>query len=198
MTTKRQWQHRFSSTTVNKRNVKCETRLYIISTDVFEQRLMHMIKTWDDNKFGRETNFAKIYTRIWPKFTKIFDNVNFGEDFRKISILITIFENLDYCQFFWKISIWSNFRKFPIYVKLSKNLNYGQNCRKIAILVEIGENFKIFDKSRFYSKHYDFGRNSRKSRFWSQFFKYLEWSKDFRNISILIKISEISQFLAKI
>ena len=61
MTTKRQWQHRFSSTTVNKRNVKCETRLYIISTDVFEQRLMHMIKTWDDNKFGRETNFAKIY-----------------------------------------------------------------------------------------------------------------------------------------
>ena len=129
---------------------------------------------------------------------KIFENVNFGENFRKISILITIFENLDYCQFFRKISIWSNFRKFPIYVKLSKNLNYGQNCRKIAILVEIGENFKIFDKSRFYSKHLDFGRNSRKSRFWSQFLKYLEWSQDFRNISILIKICKISQFLAKI
>ena len=25
---------------------------------------MHMIKTWDDNKFGRETNFAKIYIYI--------------------------------------------------------------------------------------------------------------------------------------
>ena len=53
---------------------------------------------------------------------------------------------------------------------------------------------KIFDKSRFYSKHLDFDPNIPQSRFWSKIFLNLDWSEYFQNISILATIFKNSDF----
>ena len=74
-------------------------------------------------------------SRIWPKFTKIFENLNFGEDFRNISILFKLSENFSFGQNFRFLSILWNFRKISNYVKLSKNSDFGQYFKKIANLV---------------------------------------------------------------
>ena len=98
--------------------------------------------------------------RFWSKLS---ENYDLGQNFRKISILVNIFgkffpkswfwskfpQNVDFskkknCQKsrFWskfsKISIWvKNVKKCQIWSNLSNNLDFGQNCRKFSILVKI-------------------------------------------------------------
>ena len=131
--------------------------------------------------------------KIFEKYrflVKIFENLDFGEEFLNTSILVKIVENIDLDKIFEKERFWS---------KLAK----------ISSLV------KIFEKPQFYSKHLDFGPNFRTSRFWSKFLKNLNWPKfskylDFRQnleksrfaskslkISIFVKIFEISWLWSK-
>ena len=53
------------------------------------------------------------------------ENIDFGRNFRKILILVEIFENLD----------WGS--------KFAKILDFGQNLRKISVLVEIFQNLSF-------------------------------------------------------
>ena len=62
---------------------------------------------------------------------KIFENLDFCEDFRNAPILVTIFKNIDFGQ------------KGAIFVKIRENLKFGPNFRKWSIL---------FKTSRFWSK----------------------------------------------
>ena len=85
---------------------------------------------------------------------KIFEKCRFGSTFaiyfdfsqncRTISILVNIYENLDFGQSLWKSRFWS---------KLSENLDLAQHFGKISILVNIfgkidlGQNFpQIFSQ----------------------------------------------------
>ena len=108
------------------------------------------------NNFDFGQNLRKI--SILVKFSKISILVKFSKN---ISILIKIFES------FWFIR---KFRKILISVKFSKNWNYGQ----------------IFEKFRFWS-------NFRKFRFWSNFRKkHFDFDQNFRKfwkMSILVKFS---------
>ena len=73
----------------------------------------------------------------------IFENLDFGRNFRKISILL---ENLDFGP---------NFRKSRFRSKLFKIFDIGRTFRKISILVELFENLdlvQIFEKFRFWLK----------------------------------------------
>ena len=69
---------------------------------------------------------------------KIFGNLDFDEDFRNISILVKIFENMDCGQNFWENP--------PFRSKFSRNSDFGQNLlsldfgkafRNTSILVKI-------------------------------------------------------------
>ena len=51
---------------------------------------------------------------------KMSENLNIGEDFQNISILIKIIENLDFGQISEKSEFMSNFRKIRILVKIFK------------------------------------------------------------------------------
>ena len=57
-------------------------------------------------------------SRFWPKF-------------RKIAILVKIFENLHFDQ---------NFQNISISVKTFEIPHFGENCRKISILVKFSKN----------------------------------------------------------
>ena len=75
----------------------------------------------------------------------MFENLDFGQNRRKISILVKFFKNLDFVQNWWKISILIKiFVKFRIWSKFSK----------ITIFVKIDE------KSRFLSNLVELDRNS--------------------------------------
>ena len=66
---------------------------------------------------------------------------------RKILILATIFENLDFYQNVLKLSRFlSKFSIISYLVQISDNLDFVQNFRKITI------SLKIFKESRFWSK----------------------------------------------
>ena len=109
---------------------------------------------------------------------------------RKILILVTVFENLDFCQNVLKSSRFLS--KFLI----------------ISYLVQISDHFDfvLFEKSRFpwnFSKNLDFDQNCSKSRFWStfienlhlcQFSENLDFGQDFRNISILVEMLKNLKF----
>ena len=49
----------------------------------------------------------------------------------KISILVKIYTNLDFSQNFRKISILAKILKISIFVKILKSLDFSQNFRKI-------------------------------------------------------------------
>ena len=78
---------------------------------------------------------------------KIFIYLDYIQNFRKLLILVLIFENLDFSKKRFAISqFWSNF---------SKNLNFGEKNYKIWTFVEILENLdcgKTFRNSSFLSK----------------------------------------------
>ena len=109
---------------------------------------------------------------------------------QKKSILVNIYENLDFGQNLWKSRFWS---------KLSENLDLGQQFRKISIVVNISVKIdlrqnvpqilvlvKIAEKCRLGSKFENMSilvKNFQKSRFWSRFLE----------ISILVKIVKKSQ-----
>ena len=94
---------------------------------------------------------------------KIYKNLEFGQNFRKIQILIKIVGNsrfwskltkmsisdktaknlLIIVKIFEKFRFVSIFMKISILVKIHEDLDFGQNCRKILILDN------IFVKSQF-------------------------------------------------
>ena len=91
--------------------------------------------------------------------------------------------------------------KISILVKIYENLDFGQNYRKILILVN------IFEKSRFLSissvksigvKIFPkYGQNFQKCRFGSKFENMSISIKNFKKISILVKIKKKYQFRRK-
>ena len=91
------------------------------------------------------TNFLMI-----PNLVKIFDNLDFVQNFRKImisqkfnrkiSILGKIFENVDFGLNFWKTSFWSKFSEFSILVKIVKKFRFWSIFLSISILVKISQN----------------------------------------------------------
>ena len=116
-----------------------------------------------DKIFEKSPFSSKCLNRL--DFDETLVNIDCGQNYRKIAILVKMFESLDFSE---------AFRHTSISVKILENHSLGQNFRKIAILIKIGENFKIFGKSRFYTKHLDFGANIRQSRFWSNLLKNLD------------------------
>ena len=78
---------------------------------------------------------------------QIFENLNFRHNFRKISILVKFSEILILVEIFENLSFGRNFRKPIFWSKLLKNFDFAQylrknhefsrNFRKISILVEI-------------------------------------------------------------
>ena len=105
--------------------------------------------------------------RFWSIFkkisimVKIYDNLNFCQHFRKISILVNIFGIIELGQNFPQILVLikisekcrfgSKFGNMSILVKIYRNLETSQNL-KISILV------KIAGYSWFY-QYVDFGQN---------------------------------------
>ena len=81
------------------------------------------------------------------------ENLDFGGNLRKISILVEILENLNVSQNFQKISILLDF------LEIFENIDFGRIFDN-SISVEIFEDL-------------DFGRSFGKSRFWSKFSKNL-------------------------
>ena len=135
-----------------------------------------------------DQHFWKILIEV-----KIFEISQFWPKFWKLTIFVKIFENLDFSEYFPIISI---------LVKIVGNIDCGQNFRK-AILVKLAKISSlglIFEKSRFYSKHLDFGPNFLKFWFWSKSLKDLDRSQNvrniskFRNIAILVKTFEDLDF----
>ena len=67
----------------------------------------------------------------------------------EISKLVKVTENLDFGQNFKKIRLWSkSFKNFDFGQNFSKNLDFGQNYRKISILVKIFENLDFGQRFR--------------------------------------------------
>ena len=137
---------------------------------------------WCQN-FRNMSILAKIQKKM-AILVKIFENLDFGEYFLNTSILVKIFENIDCGQ---------NFRKIPILVKIVVDIDFGnfsQKERFCSKFADIKTFFIIFEKPRFYSQHLNFGPNIRKFRFWSKFLKNFGESQNFWNtcISILAKI----------
>ena len=105
---------------------------------------------------------------FWSFF---FENLHFGQNLRKIHILVKIFE---------KSRIWTIFWKVSVDVKHSKNPDFGQNFREIAILV------KIFLKS------IDFGDDFRNTSILVKIFGNLIFGQILRKIAIWSKFMKIS------
>ena len=122
--------------------VKILTKIYDLSVKIFE-------------------NF-----RSWSNFRKNFD---FGQNYRKISILVKIFEEFPICskisknfsvkifekfRKFWfsqiigKFRFWSNFFKIFVLFANFEKFRFWSNFRKISILVKSSENFRFFRKFR--------------------------------------------------
>ena len=91
--------------------------------------------------------------------------MDLGQNFGKISILVKIFENLDFGQISWN----SRFiQTILILAKIVKMSNFVKNCRKLSqfsskfsnilILVKI---YKILDFGKIF-ENLDFGQNFRK------------------------------------
>ena len=100
------------------------------------------------SKVSKNLELIKSLQKSWFFFFKILYNLDFGQNYWKISILVKISkpsDNLDFCMNFRKnLGFSQNFRKISILVNILDNLDCGQNCRKISILV------KKFRKSRFW------------------------------------------------
>ena len=108
-----------------------------------------------------------------------------------MSISYKIADNVDYSHFFFG----QNLQKSRIWSIFSKNSDFGQNCRKIMILVN------IFGKSRFqsissvkFSPHLGFGKNFRKISIWVKICKYVDLGQKLPKISIWVKIFDSIDF----
>ena len=76
---------------------------------------------------------------------QIFENLDVGKNFRKISTLLKIGGKSRFGHNFQKWRFWSKFWEMPILVKIFGNLDFGINLRKISILSKILK-FSILDK----------------------------------------------------
>ena len=100
-------------------------------------------------------------SRFWSKLS---ENLDLGQHFRKISILVNIFGK----KFSTNIGIGQNFGKMSIWVKICKYVDFGQKYPKISFLSKFSKisiSVKIVEKSQIWSnlsKNLDFGQNCRK------------------------------------
>ena len=100
--------------------------------------------------------------QVWSEFPK---NIDF---IRNLSILVQIYENLDFGFKKLKNLVWShNFRNISIWAKIFEKLNFREYFRNISILITVFENLdfgKIIEKSPFWPKfsiNIDFGQISK-------------------------------------
>ena len=170
----------------------------LLSVEIFSKTTI-LIKIFPNLDFGQDFRNISILVKTFEKFY-------FGENSRKILnvvkiwISVKIFGNLDFGQNF-RISRYRS--KFSIIVDFGKrnfeNFDFGKKFRKIPILV------KNFRKSRFplILEYFDFIKSFRKPRFGLnfrtfqfliKFSKNLDFSQNFRKISILVEIFEKSRF----
>ena len=133
-------------------------------------------------------------SRFW---LKLWQNLDFGEKFRKswiskISMFDQICKKLDFGRNFRKISIFGEiFEKSQIWSKFSKNCHFVRNLKK-----KFRQIFRNLEFGRIFFKNLDFGRNFRKSQFWSnfrksrfcfKFWKQIYFGRNFLEIPILPK-----------
>ena len=97
---------------------------------------------------------------------KIIEDLDFGRNFQKISILVKFWKNLNYVKLSTNPDFGQNFGKIAIFVKIFNSLDFGADSRNISIFVEICYEIfievKIFEISRFwqkFKKNTDFGQN---------------------------------------
>ena len=124
---------------------------------------------------------------------KIFENLDFWEDFRNTSNLLKIVRNIDFWQNWRKFQIGHNFRKTSILFEISR---FWSKFPKMSIFVKVSKILnwcQTFEKSGFWwkSKNSDFGQNWWKFQVSSKSSKNLNF---IRSISILVQISENLDF----
>ena len=152
--------------------------------------LKHFDQNWDFRKFEPKSRFSKILKKS-----------DFGQNFRKIAILVKLSENLDFCE---------DIRNASILVTIFKNLDLDKIFEKERFsskFAKISSLVLIYEKDRFYLKHLDFGQNFWKSRFWfikieksglkSQFSKYLDLAIIFENLNFGEDFSKLAPFWPK-
>ena len=151
-------------------------------------------------------------SRFWYEFSENFD---FGQNVRKIQILVKIseksrflvkiLENLDFrqnnnkSQFwwkFWKISIFRFFWKISMLVKSFGKSPFWSKFGKILILVKISKNLDFGENYREISVWVKISKTSLLVRIFGksglryEFSENLHFGENFRKISILVKIME--------
>ena len=104
-----------------------------------------------------------------------------------MSISDKIAKNVDYSQNFRKMSIGVNFHENLVFwSKLSENLDLGQHFRKISILVNIFGKIDLGKKNPQIlvlvkiSEKCQFDQNLQICRFWSKISKNLDFGQKFR------------------
>ena len=161
-------------------------------------------------KFRKISNIVKFSQkfRFWSNIRKNVyfgqidkKNFDFGKNFRKILILVKMFENFHLFKNFENFS--EIFVKISILVKFSKNFDFGQNLRKfrkISIWSTFANSYqncrflwKIFKKIRFWS---NFRKNSIMVKIWESFENFRFWS-NFRNILNAVESFQRFQFFRK-
>ena len=101
------------------RSVDCFSKYSLISILVRKIRFL--------SKFSKNLHFREnLKSSKSSILVKIFENLDFGQNFLKISILVKIPENPDFGQ---------QFRKMSNFVKIYENVDSDQNLRKISTLV---------------------------------------------------------------
>ena len=140
-------------------------------------------KPWFWSKLSKISNLVNIYENLdfgqslWKFWfrPKWWENLDLGQHFRKISILVNILGKIDF----------GHFPQILVLVKISEKCRLGSKFAIMSILV------KITKKSRFSSK---FSKISllvkivEKSQMWSNLSKYFNFRQNCRKFSILVKI----------
>ena len=145
-------------------------------------KILILVKIIENFEFGYENlDFGQSLWKFWFR-PKLSENLDLGQHFRKISILVNILGKIDLGHFpqilvLVKISekmsigvkickhvdFGKNYKKISIFVKIFGNIAFGENCRKISNVVKFVEIFQFWSKL---SKILDFGHKLEKCRFW--------------------------------
>ena len=103
-----------------------------------------LVKTYQNVEFGQNCRKYWLKSKFFKNFrqmsvwVEIHKYIDFGQSCRKISILVNIYENLDFCQNLWKSRFWS---------KLSENIfgksRFFQNFQIFSGKIDFGQNFRF-------------------------------------------------------
>ena len=139
--------------------------------------------------------------------------MDFGQNFRKFSILVKIFENLDFGQISWnsrfifkKSRFWPKFSNSRILSKIVVNYKLSRFLPKVSEILILVKIYKFLILVKVF-KNVDLGKIFGKYWFLLIFLrilalveisKNLDFSQDFRKSRFLPKISEIMSIFVKI